>query len=475
MKNQKQPPERLHRPKLGKKRGSTLLVTVSTIVILTLAMAHVSRVVTIRYRQFAQADSWHQSLSGADAGAELAIVALRSRDWTGWQGPDVNGVRTFNMPALVHGGDGNTAVTATVQVDSPPSFTTGAGVFYRIRSKGRASVPGGGYTGLDKYDNKLRHLSLFRDRDTGTAVAGGAFVSRAIEVIAKPSSIFSRALTLTNWLTSTSNQSIVDSFDSEDPTKSTNSLYDVTKRQSNADISMNDSTNANFSGMSVYGDLAYSGPVVPDTQGVQGTITTPFSQTIPPVPAPTWMTVTASFSNVSTNTTLIPGAVGLPTRYKMNSMKFTNSETLSIAAPAAGTRGEVEVWVTGDVAMAGTSQIVVPKGVRLTIWVEGDIKNTGGSFVNNDSVASSFFINGVTPADGSARSFSLGGGTGAIVAVNAPAYDVSITGGGEFYGGFIAKDVSLGNSKTSIHYDEALGRLGGGPDYTVLSFAEDVR
>ena len=55
------------------------------------------------------------------------------------------------------------------------------------------------------------------------------------------------------------------------------------------------------------------------------------------------------------------------------------------------------------------------------------------------------------------------------------AYDVSITGGGEFYGGFIAKDVSLGNSKTSIHYDEALGRLGGGPDYTVLSFAEDVR
>ena len=456
-------------------RGSTLLVTVSTIVVLSFVMAHTCRVVTSRYRQLAQADAWHESISGAEAGADLAIVALRSRDWTGWQGPDANGARTFTMPALVQSGDESNAVTATIQVDSPPSFTTGDGVFYRIRSIGKASVPGGGRTGLDKYDNSLRRLSLLRDRDTGAMVNGGAFVSRTIEVIAKPSALFGRALALTNQVTSSSSQSIVDSYDSGDPAKSTNGLYDVTKRQSNADISMNDSTGANFNGMSVYGDVAYTGPAIPSTQGVQGTITTPFTQTILPIFAPTWTTVTSNFGPVSSNKTLSYGAVGSPTRYKMSSVKYTNNETLTISAPPAGTSGEVEVWITGDIAMAGSSQIIVPKGVRLTIWVEGDIKNTGGSFTNQDGVASSLIINGVTPANGAARSISLGGGAGAIVAVNAPAYDIGISGGGEFYGAFVGKSVDMGNNKTQIHYDEALGRLGGGPDYTALSFAEDVR
>lgn len=474
MKNRKDQFVALLRGKV-RSRGSTLLVTVSTIVVLSFVMAHTCRVVTTRYQQLAQADSWHESLSGAEAGADLAIVALRSRDWTGWQGPDASGARTFTMPALVQSGDGNTAVTATVRVDSPPSFTTKEGVYYRIRSIGRASVPGGGRTGLDKYDNSLRRLSLFRDRDTGAVVTGGAFVARTIEVIAKPTSLFGRALTLTNEVTSSSDQSIVDSFDSGDPTKSTNSLYDVTKRQSNADISMNDSTGANFNGMSVYGDLAYTGPTVPSTQGVQGTITTPYNQTILPVLAPTWTTVTSNFGQVSSSRNLVYGPVGSPTRYKMGSVKFTNNETLTVSAPPAGTLGEVEVWVTGDIAMAGTSQIIVPKGVRLTIWVEGDIRNAGGSFTNQDGLASSLILNGVTPTNGAARSISLGGGTGAIIAVNAPAYDIGINGGGEFFGAFIGKSVNMGNSKTQIHYDEALGRLGGGPDYTALSFAEDVR
>ena len=93
-----------------KNRGSTLLVTVSTIVVLSFVMAHTCRVATSRYRQLAQADAWHESLSGAEAGADLAIVALRSRDWTGWQGPDANGARTLSMPALVQSGDETVSV-----------------------------------------------------------------------------------------------------------------------------------------------------------------------------------------------------------------------------------------------------------------------------------------------------------------------------------------------------------------------------
>src|SRR6186713_1093773 len=134
--------------------ASVLIVTLSTVTILALLEAYVCRVVTARSRTFYQAASWNEALCAAEAGSDLAIAALRKNDWTGWQGPDANGVRTFLTPVLTHGGEGNTTFSAQVNVDSP------TGKYYRIRSTGIAQLPGTAVLGSDKLDNGLRRLSL---------------------------------------------------------------------------------------------------------------------------------------------------------------------------------------------------------------------------------------------------------------------------------------------------------------------------
>src|SRR5436853_625937 len=137
--------------------GSVLLVTLFTIAVLALLAAHVCRVVTARARTFAYSASWNEALSAADAGADLAIAAVRTNTWTGWQGPDASGVMSLTTPVLTHGGEGNTTFSATVKVDSP------TGGYYRIRSTGIAQLPGTGVASSDKLDNRLRHLSLRAD------------------------------------------------------------------------------------------------------------------------------------------------------------------------------------------------------------------------------------------------------------------------------------------------------------------------
>ena len=455
--------------------GSTLLVTVITVGILALGAAHVCRITASRYRSLSQADAWHEALASAEAGADIAIASLSAGDWTGWSAADAKGVRTYNMPSLTHAGDGNTVQDATVAVDSPASFSKGSGKFYRIRSTGRAMLPGGGYVGFDAYDVALRKLSLLRDRDTGAKVTSPR-VSRTIEVIARSSPTFRRPLVLLGRFAPKQSTSLVDSYDSDDPTKSTNGLYDPAKRQWNGDIVINNSAGTDLQGISVYGTLGYTGPKIQNTQNVKGTITTPKAEKVLPVLKPTWTAVDGNLGAVASGGTVVAGAIGSPTLYKMSSLKVSSGADLVFAESAPGQGGEVEIWVTGDMSFSGSGNIVVPKGVKVTVWFEGDIKATGSIATNANGVASSLTFNGVDPSDGTPHTITMGGGSTTIAGFNAPGYDVDIQGGGTFFGGFIAKTLSFNNGKGEVHYDEALNRQPGtGAQYSVVSFTEDVR
>jgi len=463
------------RNRARKSRGSTLIVTIGSVTILALGAAHVCRTVTSRYRSLYQADAWHEALASAEAGADLAIATLSSGKWDGWSAADANGVRTYNLAALTHGGDGNAVQSAFIAVDSPASFNTSAGKYYRIRSTGKANVSGGGYVGFDAYDTILRKLTLRRDRDTGAQVTTPS-VSRTIEVIARGAAVIRRPLLLTSKFTPKSSTALIDSFDSEDPTKSTNGLYDVAKRQSNGDIILNDSNGTDLAGMTIYGKLGYMGPTIPNMQNVKGQITRPQSEKVLPVLKPTWTTVDSSLGAVTSGGTIASGPVGAPKRYKMSSVKLGSGSNVTFAESAPGQGGEIEVWVTGDMELSGSAQLIIPKGVKVTVWFEGNMKATGSMATNHNGVATSMTFNGVTPADGTTRTITMGGGSSTIAAFNAPAYDINIDGGGTFYGGFIGKTLSFNNGKGEVHYDEALSRQGGaGGNYTAVSFTEDVR
>lgn len=455
--------------------GSAFIVALGTIAILSLMAANVVRVTTQRQRACFQETSWGESLAAAEAGADIAIATLRSGTWTGWTGPDGNGVRTFQTPVLTHDGEGNTSFYAIVTADSPAALNTTDGRFYRIRSSGVALLSGGkGAVSQDKLNNSLWKLSLRKNRDTGATVTGAGLVSRTIEVIAKPSSLFPRAITLTNAITNNSNAIILDSFDSGDSAKSTNGLYDLAKRQSNAKIGTLDSTGSDLGGMQVYGDLMYSGPAVAGTQGVTGQITTPFAQTLPPVPKPTWTTVNGSYGSVTTPLTLVSGPPGSPKRYKMSGVVL-NGAAITMAPPGVGQAGEIEIWITGDITMSGTGQIVSQPGVKVTMYLEGNTAASGKSFANQSNVAANFTIYGVTPADGSARDWKVTGQADFTAAIYGPSFNIKLGGNGAFTGAFIGKTLDIGGSNAAIHYDEALARSGGGSLYEVASWAEDVR
>jgi hypothetical protein len=100
----------------------------------------------------------------------------------------------------------------------------------------------------------------------------------------------------------------IDSFDSSDPAKSTNSLYDVTKRQSHGNVGVNDTHGASdLKSTYVYGDVAYSGPNIQNTNHVQGNEISPFSNPVSPVLAPTWMTFNPTPTVISNTATLTGG------------------------------------------------------------------------------------------------------------------------------------------------------------------------
>ena len=458
-------------------RGGALFLALGIIAVLSLLAANVCRVTSQRHRACFQETSWGESLAAAEAGADIAIAALRAGSWAGWTGPDVNGVRTFQTPVLTHDGEGNTSFYAIVTADSPVAFQTFDGAFYRIRSTGTALLSGGnGTVSQDKLNNSLWKLSLKNNRDTGATVTGAGLVSRTIEVIAKPSVLFPRAITLTNSINANTQSPTLDSYDSGDAAKSTSGVYDVAKRQSNAKIGTLDGTGSDLKGMNIYGDLMYSGPAVLGTGGVTGQITTPFAETVPPVPKPTWTTVNKSYGTASGTLNLVSGPLGTPKRYKMSSIAFgSSSDIMTLMPPTVGQQGEIEIWVTGDVKISGSSQIISQAGVKVTFYVEGNVTSTGSGVVNQSQTPAHFVIKGVTPADGSARTYGITGSADFTAAIYAPAFDVTLGGSGSYSGAFVGKTMSITGGGSAIHYDEALSRAGGGTQYTVASWSEDVR
>ena len=457
-------------------RGSALFLALGIIAVLSLLAANVCRVTAQRHRACFQETSWGESLAAAEAGADIAIAALRSGSWTGWTAPDANGVRTFQTPVLTHDGEGNTSFYATMTADSPAAFQTFDGKFYRIRSTGTALLSGGtGTVSQDKLNNSLWKLSLKKNRDTGAAVTGAGLVSRTIEIIAKPGTLFPRAITLTNSIQATSG-AYADSFDSGDSTKSTNGQYDPSKKQQNAKLGSLDSTGSDLKGLSLYGDLLYTGPAPLGTQNVTGQITSPFDETLQPVKTPTWTSVNGSYGGVDKAKTLVAGPLGSPTRFKMASIALTASaDVMTMTPPAAGQLGEIEIWVTGNLKVSGGAQIISQPGVKVTFYIEGNITTTGNGVVNQSTLSGNFVLQGVTPTDGSPRSFKTSGTANFMASLYAPAYDVTLGGGGEYVGAFVGKTMTMSGGSAAIHYDEALSRSGGGLLYTVASWAEDVR
>jgi hypothetical protein len=482
-------------------RGSVLVTALITITILTLICATSLYVASQNTNAGMQNASWQQALSGAESSVDQAFNALNmsasgtSGAWTNWKKVDSSSLPTtkpsggsaastpppsnkynYLIPSNVtfqQGVEGNNSVSSWVTIDTAGlPLDKDGNQWYRVHATGSAGAPGPKRVSNQRLDNDLRKLSLIFDRTAGGTVSSPV-ASRTIEAIAAPQAknVSAYGVVLRNSIYMNGN-TLIDSFDSRSSTKSTLGQYDPAKRQSHANVATTNSTGSNLNNEPIYGSLAYSGPVVKETGGVTGTISTPFNASPPDTSDPSW---TASAGNTYT----APPASGVltatgtgwgnsATHVKINGNFITNGAFTILGAP----NSYIEIWVTGNFQTKGT--LTQSNGVYVKWYVDGgSITTDGGSYINNlTGTGTALYTTFIGVGAGTA---SIGGNANFIAVLNAPGYDITVKGTGDFSGSIAGNSLSMVGSG-NIHYDEALAPLGSSnsiANYAFASWFED--
>jgi hypothetical protein len=481
-------------------RGSVLVTALITITILTLICATSLYIASQNTNAGMQTASWQQALSGAESAVDQAFDALNSGAWTGWKtvngsppttkptggsnanGPPPSTKYNYLIPSNItfqQGVEGNNSVSSWVTIDTAglPVDNSHPAQWYRVRATGSAGAPGQKRVSNQRLDDDLRKLSLIFDRKAGGTVSSPV-ASRTIEVIAAPqtTNIFAYGIVLRTSLSMQGN-TFIDSFNSGDNQKSTNGQWDLTKRQSHGNVATVNSTGSNLNNEPIYGNLAYSGPVVKGTGGVTGGIYTPFN-TSPPatsdppaswtallLPANTYAGTPGSNSLSATGTT-----PNNPTRVKINGDFTVNGGAFTISNGNGGNNAAyIEVWVSGN--FKTTSTLTQNSSVHVTWYVDGNITTGGGSYTNQNGTALYTTFIGV----GTGNTVTISGNSTFIAAVNAPGDDITVSGTGDLSGSLAGNSLSMTGSG-NIHYDEALAANGNSTligNYAFASWFED--
>jgi Tfp pilus assembly protein PilX len=476
-------------------RGSVLVTALITITILTMICATSLYVASQNTNAGMQAASWQQALSGAESAVDQAFNALNTGAWTGWKA--VNGSPPTTKPSgggnansappstkynylipsnitFQQGVEGNNSTSSWVTIDTAAlRLDKNGNQWYRVRATGSAGAPGPKRVSNQRLDDDLRKLSLIFDRKAGATVSSPV-ASRTIEVIAAPQTknVYAYGVVLRNSVYMNGN-TLIDSFNSGDPTKSTNGQYDVTKQQKNANVATTNSTGSNLNNEPIYGNLAYSGPPVQGTGGITGAILTPFDASPPAISDPSWTALPAdTYTAVPASSSLT--ATGMlattATKVKINGDFIVNGGAFTIFNGNNGNQAAyIEIWVTGNFKTSST--LTQNNGVHVKWYVDGNITTGGGSYVNQGGTALYSTFMGV----GTTGTASISGSSAFIATLNAPGYDITVGGTGDLMGSLAGNSLSM-NGSGSIHYDEALATNGNSAligNYAFASWFED--
>ncbi len=252
--------------------GSVIIVTIAMIAILMLLVGTTLMSTANKYFTSYQWASWQESLQGAESGADIAMAEMRkdvngtAGAFAGWtvawgncsqqidssgtysgncgngggntqqfklsvlQSHGVDSV-TYKTSITPHAGEGNRSLAITTTIDAPAALSpVGGSQWLRVRSSGTVDVTGPSRVSEERLDNRLRKLILLWNKITGVATSGQPKTTRSIELVAKPVTLFSGALTAMVQLKLDKTGNVTDSFNSEDPAHwpLVNGTYDLT-------------------------------------------------------------------------------------------------------------------------------------------------------------------------------------------------------------------------------------------------------
>jgi hypothetical protein len=475
----------------SKRGGSALVWTVIIIALLSVGATEVLRIVSIKYQNALQTATWQEALVAGESGIDLAIAELRkslypapNHAWEGWNTGPGDGVTSYNLTAIANAGMAGTPMTIEASVDAPAELIDPANSwqYYRIRTVGTMPITGPARTTDNKQDNRLRKISLRWERFTNGILMSYPIssprVSRRIESIVRPVSAFDSAIMSVGTLDLTNQNIVIDSYDSRDPNKSTDGLYDVTKRQENGNIAT-DSNLIEAGNAHVYGNVATNAGTVSGAANITGTERTDFYQEPIPVGAPSWPSINPIPATVTTDAIINASATrsSPSSRYVLNAISLSGSQTLTFAGNPAGTPTYVEIYVTGNISVTGQAQIVIESGVSATIYFAGNVDVSGKGIINTNNQPGDLMLYGIQPSGDLTPHVSLSGNAQISAAVYAPGHDVSVVGGGSsghVFGSIVGKTVTM-TGVTNLHYDEALASGGMINNYKIVSWFEDTR
>jgi hypothetical protein len=471
------------------KAGSVLVWTVLVIGILSLIAMETLRLVTAKYQNALQTSTWQEALLAAESGIDLAIVELRkslypqpNHAWDGWNNPPGNQVTGYELTTIPNAGLSGTPMTIEANVDAPSQLIdpTNSWQYYRIRTVGTIPITGPARTSDNPQDTKLRRLSLRWERFTNGILMAHSLnapqVSRRIEAIVRPISAFDQAIMSVGVVDLTNQNIVVDSYDSSDPTKSTNGLYDPAKRQENGDIAT-DGQLIEAGNAQIYGDVATNTGTVSGAANITGIERTDFYQEPIPIGAPSW--ADSSSASITGTTTINANATkgSAASRYTFSSVSLSGNKTLTLAGNANGSQTYIEIYVIGDMSVTGTGQIVVQPGVTATIYFGGNVDISGNGVLNINNQPGDLMLYGIQPPTNSSEHVSIGGNSQITASIYAPGHDVTVNGGGtngHVYGSIVGKTVTM-TGVSNLHYDERLGSTGVINNYKIVSWFEDNR
>ncbi len=109
-----------------------------------------------------------------------------------------------------------------------------------------------------------------------------------------------------------------------------------------------------------------------------------------------------------------------------------------------------------NVKVQGGATLGIASGGHVDIYIGGKLDASGGSLVNATSLPTNLTIWGCG-TDTSDWTFSSGNGQ-AYLGLYAPNHKLTLSGGGDLYGSFIAEGQVTESGGTFVHYDECLGR-----------------
>ncbi|MEW6303644.1 MAG: hypothetical protein AB1705_09250 [Verrucomicrobiota bacterium] len=181
----------------------------------------------------------------------------------------------------------------------------------------------------------------------------------------------------------------------------------------------------------------------------------------------TYDTVTYTYNSTTTNSTTTTEEYAMvldSDNYELSSLSLSGQSKMLV-------RGDAVLYITGDMSMAGQSEIIIAPGASLKVYVAGNAQLQGNGVMNLNQDATKYSFFGLPTC----TDIKLGGNAAFTGVIYAPQAFLHLGGGGSDAYDCVGAAVVGGakvNGHFSFHYDERLGREGGAVQYRIASWNE---